>query len=307
MKKITIIIPAAENTAVEALKGINSKEVRILIERGKNPPQNRNKGIDKAKLKNKTPFIAFINAHTILDKKWVKEVLKFFKKYPEIDIVGGPQLSSSKEKLFARASGYALSSIFGSALASSRYKKTKLNLHADESILTSANLICRERVFDKVRFDETIYPGEDPTFIEDSIKAGFRVAYSPEITVYNLRRQDIGSFFEQVFGYGRTRPQKESLLLTVKKPYFLIPSLFILYLAVLPSLLLISRYILLPLAGYFLLDAIFAIYESQKNNELMSSPLLLLLFPLIHIAYGLGFIYGTLTKNRNKQIVKLEK
>ena len=290
---IDIIIPIAPNKTLEAEKSLKSqKDVNIIVEKGTNPPRNRNRGIAKSK----SPLIAFINAHTILPKDWHKKVSAFFKKHPEIDIAGGPQLNYQKESFFGKASGHALSSIFGAAEASVRYKTRKTILDANEKYLTSANLICRKEVFDKIKFDESIYPGEDPKFVSDSKKAGFKVAYSPDIPVFHLRRKNTKDLSKQIFNYGITRPQKESLSQTLKKPLFIVPALFIIYLSIFPILAIIHPIFILPILLYILLSIFFSLYESSKNNNLSSFPILPFIFFTIHLMYGIGFIYGTLQK-----------
>lgn len=288
MKKISLVIPAGKNNDVEVLNDSNRYKFNIIIERGKNPSENRNRGIKKSK----TEFIAFINAHTILSKNWYEEVVTFFKKYSKIDIVGGPQLNYKYEGFFAKTSGYALASIFGSAAVSVRYKKTDLNLNADETQLTSANLICKKRVFKKTKFDETIYPGEDPKFISDAKEAGFNIAYSPDIIVYNKRRTGPFLLAEQIFNYGEVRPQKESFMETLKKPFFLIPSLFFIYLLILPLLLIFNLLFILPLGIYTFLNILFSFYESLKNGNIFSITILPIIFFIIHISYGAGFLKG---------------
>jgi GT2 family glycosyltransferase len=252
--------------------------------------RERNKGIDKAK----TSLVAFINGHTILSDNWKEEVDKFFKEHPEIDIVGGPQHNWFRDNMFARETGYALSTRFGAGGASSRYGGENLIMNADETHLTSANMICRKKVFDKVMFDENLYPGEDPKFISDAKKAGFRVAYSPDIIVYNKRRETPSSLIRQIFDYGRMRPRKEGLVETITKhPSFIIPSLFVLYLIFLPLFLLINilflhnEYAILILSP-LILYAILNLFFSFVN------PLLFAIFPMIHVSYGLGFLYGTI-------------
>ena len=163
-------------------------------------------------------------------------------------------------------------------------------------MLTSANLICKKSVFKKIKFDEKIYPGEDPKFISDARKADFKVAYSPEIVVYNQRRGDIISFIRQIFSYGLTRPKKESLMETLKKPFFLVPSLFLIYILILPLLLLINSKFALPLYAYLCLSIFFSIYESIKNKDVLAFFILPLLFLIIHISYGIGFIKGLVDK-----------
>ncbi|VVB82872.1 Uncharacterised protein [uncultured archaeon] len=112
---------------------------------------------------------------------------------------------------------------------------------------------------------------------------------------------------KQISSYGRTRTDKESFIETLKKPFFLVPLLFCVYLAFLLifvcleffNINLIPNLILfLPLGLYFILDLFFSGYESAKNKNLKATFLLLFIFPLIHISYGLGMIQGYL-KNKN--------
>ena len=313
MKKITVVIPLGKNRDFESSKSIekHEKEVDFLVEKGLNPSRNRNKGIKKAK----TEFIAFINGHTVLSNNWAKEVVKFFLNYPEIDIVGGPQLNYKEDNFFANTSGYALASIFGSAKISQRYGGKKLNLEADETQLTSANLICRKKVFKSVKFDENIYPGEDPKFISDSKKAGFKVAYSPKIVVYNRRRENILALIKQIFNYGIVRPKKESLLETAKRPFFLVPSIFLIYLAFLAAYMLSSQiitggginisgvdlkilnfWLLSPLLLYLILNLSFSLANAIKKKSAPAFFILPFIYLAIHISYGAGFLVSLANK-----------
>lgn len=288
MKKISVVIPAGKKSFIEVSKDKEKNNLEIIVVRGTNPSRNRNIGIKKAK----GDFVAFINAHTMLSKKWEEKIHLFFKKYPEIDIVGGPQLNHKSENFFAKSSGFALGSIFGSAVVSPRYKGTQLNLNADETQITSANLICKKKVFKKLRFDENIYPGEDPKLISDAKKSGFKVAYSPEIITYNKRRTGPLPLAKQIYGYGKTRPEKESFAETLRKPFFLVPSLFLIYIILLPLLFLINPLFILPLYLYIVLNLIFSIYESIINESYLSLLILPFLFLIIHISYGIGFLKG---------------
>jgi len=291
-KEISLIIPAGEKSLIEGEKTIDSTRIKLFIERGKNPSANRNRGIIKAR----TSFVAFINAHTFLDKTWYDEVISFFNRHKDIDIAGGPQLTPSHQGAFASISGLALASLFGGGIVASRYGGSKEKLDADETWVTSANLICRKKVFKKIKFDENIYPGEDPKFISDAIKQGFKIAYSPKILVYNKRRENFPGFVKQIFNYGITRPKKEKIADTLKKPVFLIPSLFLIYVIVLPLLIMITKIFLWPLLAYVVLDFIFSLFKSIISKRISSFFILLIIYPSIHLSYGLGFIIG-LIKN----------
>jgi len=294
MRNITVIVPTGKNHKVYALESLNRQKeiINFIIERGPNPSKNRNSGVKKSK----TKLIAFINSHTILKDNWARMVNEFFSKYPEIDIVGGTQLTPKNDPSFAKISGYALSSIFGAGEVSRRYKINKLSLNANEKYLTSSNLICKREVFNKVLFDEDIYPGEDPKFISDAKKEGFKVAYSPDIIAYNKRRDSIKGLAKQIFNYGFMRAKKEKFVETLKNPLFLVPSSFFIYLFFIPTLIFINKLFLIPIIFYLMLNISFSFYESIRNKSFISLFILPFLFFVIHISYGTGFILSSIQK-----------
>ena len=190
-----------------------------------------------------------------------------------------------------------------------RYSQQELDLNADETMLTSANLFCKRDVMKKIRFDPKLFPGEDPKFIEDAKKEGLKVAYSPDLILYHKRRESIKALIKQISSYGKTRTRKESFSETLKKPFFLIPSLFCLYLisiVIFEDLKLfdifsISNFLLFfPLIFYLIIDLFFSIYESIKNKNLGALFLLPFIFTIIHLSYGGGMIQGYLEKKLAK-------
>ncbi len=219
--RFSLVIPVAPERNAEILDSIKKldypkSKYEVIVVRGKNPSENRNKGAKKAK----GDIIVFLDDDAIVDKNLLKEAEKFFLNY-DSDIVGGPQLTPHEDKGFAKMSGYALSSIFGAGELVKRYAKKQIKLNADERELTSANLFCRKKVLEKIKFNPALFPGEDPDFIERAKKAGFKVAYSPKIIVYHRRRGTPKELIKQIFNYGKTRPKKESIFKTLKKPFFL--------------------------------------------------------------------------------------
>jgi hypothetical protein len=288
MPAITVVIPSAPGIHVDALESARrqTRPVEVLVEEGRNPSTNRNRGAARAT----TPLVAFINAHTVLREDWAECVEQFFEQHPGVDVVGGPQLNYDGDPYFARLSGDALASPFCTGSMSRRYRAVELNLDADETSLTSANLICRQRVFESARFDETLYPGEDPKFVTDAKRAGFKVAYTKDIVVFNRRRTTPLALWKQVFNYGATRVQKETFLELLAHPVFFAPSLFTLYLIALPLASLWLRWMWLPLAAYGVLSLLAAFAkatECRRPEYLFAFPPLAL---WIHLAYGTGFL-----------------
>jgi len=316
--KFSIVITYLKQGSPEVLNSINQmnypkQDYEILCLPGPGSPSiYRNKGGDMGKGK----IIAFIDDDAIVHKDLLKNAEKFFDEHPEIDIVGGPQLTPLDEKGFAKISGYALSSKFGGWNTSNRYESKKLNLDADDTYLTTAIMFCRKEVFKKVRFDENLFPGEDSKFVKEAKQKKLKIAYSPELIVYHRRRPTIKKFVKQIFSYGKTTSEREKLSSLIKRPFFLIPSIFLIYSMELISVTLLnpsiwesllpmfsgnftfSSIMLIPFILYSSLNLIFSIYESSKNKNLISIFLLPFIFPLLHLSYGAGIIYGFLTKKK---------
>lgn len=317
--KYSLVVPVAPNRGAEIIESIKEldypkSEYHVVVVKGLNPSENRNKGYRHSK----GEIIVFLDDDAHIEKDYLRQIDRFFDSYPQIDIVGGPQLTPLSDKGFARYSGMTLSSLFGAWKIANRYSEKKVNLNVDETALTSANMIVRKHVMTKVLFDPKLFPGEDPKFIYDAKVNGFKVAYSPDIKIYHMRRHDIKSFSKQIYNYGVTRPKKESIIQTLKMPFFLIPSLFLIYLVILLLTFIINPQLTgqvinidginiiklnpigviftIPLALYIVLAIIFGLYDSVKHKEYKAIFVLPFIYPIIHLSYGWGFIRGYLNK-----------
>lgn len=310
--KFSLVIPVAPDRGAEILNSIKEldypkSDFNVIVVKGKNPSDNRNIGAKKAI----GEFIVFLDDDAVINKNYLKNAESFFNEHHEIDIVGGVQLTPESDRGFARISGYALGSKFGAWKISNRYVGDKIIINADETMLTSANLICRKKVFDKVKFDKKLFPGEDPKFIADAKSAGFKVAYEPNLIIYHRRRADAKNMMKQIFLYGKARPKKESFFQTLfKMPFFLIPSGFVLYLIFLIFYYLTYLFriigqnkilviiLLIPLIVYIILSILFSIYDSVKNKDYKAVFILPLIYFMVHLSYGTGFLISSINKQK---------
>ncbi len=313
--KFSLVIPLAPYRNAEILESIEKlnypkEEFEVVVIKGPNSPKNKNDGFEKSK----GEIIIFLDDDAVIKEDYLKNVENFFEKHSNVDIVGGPQLTPLDDKGFAKISGYALGSKFGAYKVAERYICGEKNCDADETCITSASLICKRHVMRKIKFDINLWPGEDPKFISDAKKNGFIVAYSPEIVIYHRRRPTISGMAKQIFCYGKVRPAKEKFVETLKMPFFLVPSLFVIYLFLILIDLTIKPKItgnvinaagiqtsvnfllIIPLLIYFLLTILFSIYDSAKNKDMKAFFVLPFIYPLIHVSYGIGMIWGYLKK-----------
>ncbi len=295
--KFSIIIAVAPDRSAPVLDYLINldypkEDFEILVERGFNPSDNRNRGIQKAK----GDVLLFLDDDCYIEKDLLKNAETFFNKYPYTDVLGGPQLTPFSDNLFAKAVGYVISSFFGSYKMAVRYKKSKLNLNADYSSLTSAVCFIKKDIFTKAQgFNPNLWPGEDPELFARLKKLGFNLAYSPDIFIYHKRRDNIFSFFEQHLKYGYFAFKKEKLASTKMTFLYYIPTLFTLYLLTLPLAFLIKIY-WVPFVVYLLI----VLFMAFKISILEKNFKVLLLIPLIyfleHVSYGIGALIAFIKK-----------
>lgn len=303
MVMFSLIIPVAPGREADIRTSIGRLDYpasgyEVLIIRGSNPSANRNRGARQAR----GDILVFLDDDAAIPADYLRQAEAFFAQHPAVDIVGGPQLTSEEDRGFSKISWYALSSIFGAWKVSNRYAVRKARFNVDETAVSSANLLCRRQVLEKIAFDTRLFPGEDPKFIADARKAGYTIAYSPTILLYHHRRPTIVRLIQQIFSYGKTRPQKETLRDTLKMPFFFAPSLFLFYLlglgclaAVKPQLISntpTGAVVFSPLLTYVLSAIFFGIYDALKHRDIKAVFFLPFIYPVIHISYGAGMVWG---------------
>jgi len=289
---MAVIVPAPTKGGIECLEDLRKQTIPVaaMIFRGPNPSENRNRGI----LRGDAEFFGFVNAHSKIPSDWAERALLFLDANPSIDGVGGPQETWREAGLWERLSGAALANAFASGSARFRYQPADSDiLDADEMVLTSANLVVRRRVVQDVRFDESIYPGEDPKFIQGSREAGFRFGYSPDLIVFNRRRGRLLALVDQLYRYGFSRGKdlgwkKRSDLV------FLVPAFFAVYFfGLFPAFLFgVPPAYFSGLFFFFVAGCVFAFFGGSDSLPYPRRLLQVPVFLAIHLSYGIGVIVG---------------
>jgi glycosyltransferase involved in cell wall biosynthesis len=226
-----------------------------------------------------------LDAHTEYAADYFEQVLKTFER-TGADIVGGPMRARGTTAL-QQAVAYCTSTGFG--IGDSSFHDEKAEGEA-ESVYLGA---WKRRVFEKAGyFDEEMLRNQDDEFHYRARSKGLTIYLNPAIRSWYQPRGTWKSLFRQYFQYGLFKPLVLKKVSSGLRLRHLIPAGFALYLITLAiGYYFFGLLFLFPLFIYLLLDIRFAMKMSGRKKERIMA---LGVYPVLHIAYGSGFILGLL-------------
>lgn len=229
------------------------------------------------------------DAHTTYSPDYLTAILATFER-THADIVGGPMRAIGKTTI-QKAVAAATSSRFGVGNSSFHFENYE---GPADSVYLGA---WRKSVFDKIAsFDEQMWRNQDDEFHYRAKAAGLRIYQSPTIQSHYYPRSSLVTLFSQYFGYGLFKPLVLKKVRSQIRLRHLIPALFVAYLLVLPvGVWVAGPWALTPLTAYVLLAIGFAL----RGKSWPVRGAMLLVYPALHIAYGLGFWSGLFRKPRS--------
>lgn len=232
-----------------------------------------------------------LDAHTIYEKNYFEKILETFER-TNADIVGGPMRKIGSND-FQLSVAYATTSLFG--IGDSKIHKIDYNGESDHVYLGA----WRRNLFNEIGFfDERLIRNQDDEFHYRARSFGKKIYLSSEIRSYYYPRKTFGGLFKQYFQYGLFKPLVLRKIKSEIKVRHLIPSIFSLYIILLPFLFLYSKFFLIPLLIYLIIDFIFT---TQSRGSFKQKLFVFTIYPIIHFAYGFGSILG-LAKILNKKV-----
>lgn len=156
-----------------------------IIQEDCNPPTAYNHVLDKVK----SEIIAFGDGDAIVDKNWLKQLVKHLNN-TKVAGAGGLCLTANKDKLVPRIIGYELQN---------RYER----MPNDISRITTMNVIYKKSVLQEVSgFNEELDTGYDAEVGHKMIRLGYKISFDREAIVYHYHRSNLRSFFKQQYTYG---------------------------------------------------------------------------------------------------------
>lgn len=290
----TIIIPVKPAGEVRALDRLRKsvdyppERFEVLVAEGRRPSRQRNLAAAEAK----GEVLYFLDDDSLTEPGFLCRAARHFSE-PAVSVVGGPSLTPETDTVFQRSAGIALSSLLGGGGARNRYRKTGVARPTSERELILCNMAVRKEIFLAMGgLNERLYPNEENELLDRVSQKGFRLIHDPDLAVHRSQRPTLGAFCRQFLGYGRGRGE-QTRIAGVRSVIDFLPSLFLAYLLALPMV--HTRVALLPLCAYGLAVLASSLAGGAQQRLFAVIPRLTILYPALHICYGLGFVQGILS------------
>ena len=284
--ELIIVDGASTDRTQEICQGYPAK---LIVAKSSGIAYQRNTGIATAKGR----YIAFTDADCIADKMWLRKLIEQIEESNDsVVAVGGPNLVPDADPPFSKVIGYAEQTFLGSGGSPQCYQ---INQPKYVSSIPNCNILYRKETIATEKYDERLSVGEDLDLNFRLKQKGYKFLYLPNIVVWHHRPDRLMKFARQMFSYGKanarvTRKYKKIIrwynlpsALAVLSVIFSYPIIRFFHPAVYIYAVAISIYIiaLLISTGQVL----------QRYNS-WQSLLNLILLPVQHFTYGLGFLRG---------------
>lgn len=261
------------------------KWLKILKYSG-TPSEKRNFGVKKAKGK----ILAFIDDDAYPEKNWLKNIIILQKN--TITAVCGPGILPPNATFTEKVFDAVLTSKLGSASFTYRFQKENARFIDDFPLMNFAIIKSAYKEFGGLL---NHWPGEDSKLCQEIVNAGYKIKYFPKIVVYHHRKNNLIEFLRQHSRYGF---QRGSFFLdgdkNSRKIIYILPSLFLIYIFLLPLSLFSTKsyFLLLPLFLYLFCLIIFFDFQILKRRGLLLSSCSAFITMFLHLTYAVFFIKG---------------
>ena len=292
---------AADSVEVLVVDGSSNDGTRELIERYvrqwptvrclDNPaataPAALNIGIRSAR----GEIIMRMDAHCHYPRDYISTLVRWLNESGADNVGGVCRTLPGSDSPMASAIAIALSHPFG--VGNSRFR---IGTTIPRWVDTVPFGCYRRNVFERIGlFDEELVRNQDDEFNQRLLKNGGRILLVADVSIDYYARDSIAKVARMYYQYGYFKPLVARKLGRVGTLRQVIPAAFVLSLAV--SLLLgiwlqPARLFFAGIIGVYLIAALVAIFASVPKNGLLTSALLLFVFPVLHLSYGWGSLRG---------------
>jgi hypothetical protein len=256
------------------------------------PGMARNLLLDRAR----GDVLVFLDDDIELRPDFLTRLHDNVRRFPEVSVFGGPNLTPAHSSQFQVVQGAVLASLVATGPVRRRYGNHPPQL-ANERYFTLCNLAVRRTHMP--RFDPTLVCAEENAAMAEMHRQGLLMRYDPDLVAYHERRSGYRPFCQQMFKYGKGRGQ---VLSDGSLGGFLphvVPTLLVAYVVASPIVaLLFGPWCLAPLVAYAGLVVVGAVKVALTLRRATAAPLAAALILSLHVCYGAGLPVGLVRGRR---------
>lgn len=257
--------------------------VQIIDNSERTVPHALNRALDLAR----GDVVIRIDGHCVVPQDYVRRCVELLESTGAA-CVGGVVRTFGRG-LVARAIALGQSSRFGVGGVAFR-----TGAHAPRAVDTVAFGAYRRTIFDKIgSFATELVRNQDDEFNYRLTRSGETIWLDPSIEVVYHSRASLSALWRQYVEYGVYKVRVFQRIGGVPSFRHVVPSLFVLALIVSAAVSLVSRRALWigAIAGPYAVSNLMASLWTARRDP-VAIPLLPVVFATLHVAYGLGVLYG---------------
>ena len=268
--------------------------IKMLDNPGRVPSKAVNIGIRAAR----GDILVRLDAHTLYPESYIPSLVSALRETGASNVGGVLDTIPAEQTPIARAIATAMSHPFGVGNALFRIGAAEVR-----PVETLAFFCCRRETFEKVGLFDEEAPDEDSDFNARLIQAGGKVMLVPSIVCRYFARSSVNEVIRLFYRYGLSKPSlawKHRRLQTWRQ---LVPPAFVLssLITAVLSPLFDTAALLFATTTLLYLSAVTAVslYAGRKARG-RGIAALALVFPAVHVSYGIGVLTGTLKLIRQR-------
>ncbi|MBU0504191.1 MAG: glycosyltransferase [Candidatus Omnitrophota bacterium] len=173
-----------------------SEKVRILKSESRGPSFARNLAASNTD----AGLIAFTDSDCVLERSWLKELVKGLEQFPEAVSCGGIQKSPDDASKFQKD---VFSAFHKTGRVCEYMRSASVDQVTEVDHNASCNVIYKRDIFLKEGgFFEGLWPGEDVELDCRLRKKGLKIVFNPKAVVYHYRPESLKKVYQMMLRYG---------------------------------------------------------------------------------------------------------
>jgi glycosyltransferase involved in cell wall biosynthesis len=285
--EILVIDGNSSDKSFEIVSSLSAKNPIIRL--FKNPGRTTSKALNIGIKHSRGDIIIRMDAHSISPVNYVSSCVKYLlsKKADNVGVL----MKSVGEDFWDESIALGTSSQFG--VGNSKHRCTDEEGSDDFGWLGS---FWKDTLIEMGGYDESLECNEDDDLNYRLLKNGKKI-FRSSVQVYYFSRSSLFGLWRQYFRYGFWKVKVIQKFGSVTSLRHIIPFLFVISLIIFSILSIFvypSIYPLFFILGmYFLISIVYSIQVSRKSGwkYFFSLPLI---FLILHLSYGIGFLLGTI-------------